>query len=243
MVAHYSIRVLKVIHYGDYLTELTVKSGKTAFISYLSLIKGYSHMILHLFPLDKSVINEAIDFSRSFKDVKCVETIKGPGIQPFLYIVKRNYGVLRAIAKVKALKVGPVIVENGVKLFPIMIPNGMESKLIRLVKKYSPTRVRVSITKPSYLKHLELPLLSYPHYITFLNLTEYEFQVLKEAYESGYFDWPKRTNLDKLAKSLGLSKTTVLEHIRKAERKILKYFLEYIAEPSPYEKRNIKKAQ
>lgn len=185
-------------------------------------------MIFHLFPLNKSIINEAIDFSRSFKDVKYAETLKGPGVQPFIYMIKRNYGVLKAIAEVKAIKIGPVIVKDGIKLFPLMVPKGMEGRLVRLVKEYSPTEVKVSIAKLNYLRCLELPLLSCPHFIASPDLTEYEFQILKEAYEAGYFEWPKRTNLDNLAKKLGLSKTTVLEHIRKAERKILKYYLRYV---------------
>jgi len=225
----YSIRALKVIHYGDYLTELTAKSRRTVLINYLSLIKGHSHMIFQLFPLSKTTVDEAIDLSKSYRDVKCAEALRGPGIQPSIYMVKRNYGVLRAIAEVKALKIGPVIVNKGVKVFPVMIPKGMEGKLIRLVKRYSPTEVRVTIIKPNYLRFTELPLLSHSHFITFPNLTECELQVLKKAYETGYFEWPRRINLDGLARKLGLAKSTVLEHLRKAEKKILEHYLGCLA--------------
>lgn len=225
----YSIRMLKVIHYGDYLTDLTAKTRKIVLINYLSLIKGYSHMIFQLLPSHKSTVDEAIDLSKSYRDVKYAESLKGPGIQPFIFMVKRNYGVLRAIADVKALKIGPVMVNRGVKIFPVVIPKGMKSRLIRLVKEYSPTEVRVAIIKPNYLRFTEPSFQSFSRFITFPSLTVCEFQILKEAYEAGYFEWPRKINLDYLAKKLGLAKPTVSEHIRKAEKKILRHYLENLA--------------
>lgn len=56
-------------------------------------------------------------------------------------------------------------------------------------------------------------------------LTTNEIEVLKHAFISGYFDYPKQITLDALASSLGLSKVTVDIHIRKAVRKILEEML------------------
>ncbi len=52
-------------------------------------------------------------------------------------------------------------------------------------------------------------------------LTTNEIEVLKQAFISGYFDYPRQMNLDALASSLRLSKVTVSIHLRKAVRKIL----------------------
>jgi len=226
MKIRYSIRELEVVHYGDYLTELTARKNRVVFINYLSLIKGDSHMILQILPSSKSSIEEALDLSKSYGDVKYAEVLRGAGFQPFLFMIKKNYGVLKALAEVRGLKVGPVIVSGGVKKFPILISREEENKLKMLVKKYSPVEVKVKMTKPTYLRYIESPLLSSLHLTTTLNLTEREFQVLKKAYEEGYFEWPRRIDLNNLAKELNLSKPTVLEYIRKAERKILKHYLE-----------------
>lgn len=54
-----------------------------------------------------------------------------------------------------------------------------------------------------------------------LKLSKRQFEVLLFAYKSGYFDNPRRITLRELAQILGLSPSTVKEHLRKAERKIL----------------------
>jgi hypothetical protein len=52
-------------------------------------------------------------------------------------------------------------------------------------------------------------------------LTEKQRQVLKTAYDSGYYDVPRKINSEKLAKSMKLVKSTVVEHLRKTEKYLL----------------------
>jgi predicted DNA binding protein len=52
-------------------------------------------------------------------------------------------------------------------------------------------------------------------------LTRAQERVLQMAYELGYFEIPRRTNLDKLAKRLEISKATLDVMIRRAQKKII----------------------
>jgi hypothetical protein len=52
-------------------------------------------------------------------------------------------------------------------------------------------------------------------------LTEKQRRILILAYELGYFDVPRRINSDELANRLDLTGSTVVEHLRKAERRLL----------------------
>jgi hypothetical protein len=54
-----------------------------------------------------------------------------------------------------------------------------------------------------------------------LTLSESELQILKIAYSTGYYELPKRTYLEGISMLAGLSKSTVEEHLRKAENKII----------------------
>lgn len=58
-----------------------------------------------------------------------------------------------------------------------------------------------------------------------MSLTNGQRKTLIEAYNKGYFDLPRKTGSEKLAKSLGLSKSTVSEHLRKAEKMLLDQIL------------------
>lgn len=52
-------------------------------------------------------------------------------------------------------------------------------------------------------------------------LTAKQSEILALAIEHGYFDSPARVSADVMAKLTGLSRSTVMEHLRKAEGKVL----------------------
>lgn len=52
-------------------------------------------------------------------------------------------------------------------------------------------------------------------------LTERQREVLETAHDMGYFDSPRRTNATELADEMGISLSTVTEHLTVAQRKIL----------------------
>ncbi|WP_290596331.1 MULTISPECIES: helix-turn-helix domain-containing protein [unclassified Archaeoglobus] len=66
------------------------------------------------------------------------------------------------------------------------------------------------------------------------SLSAKQKKVLVEAYRSGYFEYPRRVNLNDLAKKLGLAKSTCLHHIRLSEQKILKRIIEEIKDREPH---------
>lgn len=52
-------------------------------------------------------------------------------------------------------------------------------------------------------------------------LTTQQREAIEHAREAGYYKWPRQTSTRELASDLGVSKTTLLEHLRKAEAKLL----------------------
>lgn len=55
-------------------------------------------------------------------------------------------------------------------------------------------------------------------------LSERQREAFELAKREGYYQWPRETSAIDLAENLGVSKTTFLEHLRKAEAKILGEF-------------------
>lgn len=53
------------------------------------------------------------------------------------------------------------------------------------------------------------------------SLTERQRDVLISAFKLGYYDIPRKLDSDELANRLNLANSTVVEHIRKAERRML----------------------
>lgn len=56
-------------------------------------------------------------------------------------------------------------------------------------------------------------------------LTAKQREIVVEAMKTGYYDYPKRINSEALSKRIGISKATLLEHLRKAEGRLLKNLL------------------
>ncbi|WP_456477866.1 helix-turn-helix domain-containing protein [Geoglobus ahangari] len=59
-------------------------------------------------------------------------------------------------------------------------------------------------------------------------------RVLVEAYRRGYFEWPRKTSVDELARSFGIAKSTCLHHLRIAESKIMKKIIEELKDKEPH---------
>lgn len=53
-------------------------------------------------------------------------------------------------------------------------------------------------------------------------------EVLNTAIEMGYYEMPRATTLEELAERVGVAKTTVSQHLRKAERKVIEFVAQYL---------------
>lgn len=63
------------------------------------------------------------------------------------------------------------------------------------------------------------------------DLTEKQRRVLETAYHEGYFEQPRAQSADDVAAALGISRSTFLQHLRTAERKLLADLLAWQDEP------------
>lgn len=90
------------------------------------------------------------------------------------------------------------------------------SQMIRELDSYYEIKIiEFKKAKIKYMYNLNI----LPH------LSEKQKEALILAIEEGYYDYPRKTTIEKLSKYMKVSKSTFEEHLRKAENKILKFFV------------------
>ncbi|MEM2294209.1 MAG: helix-turn-helix domain-containing protein [Nitrososphaerota archaeon] len=65
-------------------------------------------------------------------------------------------------------------------------------------------------------------------------LSNKQLNIINLAYVKGYYEWPREISITELAALMNLSKSTVCEHVHKAESKIIKHLLNNILPYSRY---------
>lgn len=83
-------------------------------------------------------------------------------------------------------------------------------KFIDLVKEQAGTIVNMSFKKAVYQRQDLLSL-----------LTDKQREILVTAYKNGYYEYPKKINSKGLADKVNISKATLVQHLRKAEGRIV----------------------
>ncbi|MGA2522728.1 MAG: helix-turn-helix domain-containing protein [Candidatus Bathyarchaeia archaeon] len=78
---------------------------------------------------------------------------------------------------------------------------------------------------PVHYKVISIMDARFPPRSPLARLTAKQREVLLSAYKLGYYDLPRRTGSEELAKKFGLVKSTLVAHRRKAERRLLKEML------------------
>jgi predicted DNA binding protein len=58
------------------------------------------------------------------------------------------------------------------------------------------------------------------------DLTEKQLSAITSAFLSGYYEWPRESTAEEIADSMGISASTLHQHLRRAHQKILTLTLE-----------------
>lgn len=102
------------------------------------------------------------------------------------------------------------LISGGIENISIILPRSQVSELKQRL---------TSLGEIQYFSEKEVDEEKFLHFN--MTLSESELKILKTAYEKGYYEMPKRCYLSDIARFTNLSKSTVDEHLRKAESKII----------------------
>ncbi|NHJ47322.1 MAG: hypothetical protein FK733_05985 [Asgard group archaeon] len=156
------------------------------------------------------------------------EDIDIPSTAETMSIISSHNNRYTCLAKVKVLRAFhgvlaqfdidiiwdvPIILNNQKMVFSIIADDVNAKKFIEAIK------VVGDIIKITFQGT------DYSGFNLLHSLTERQKEIVIEAKRSGYYDYPRKLNGDQLAKKLGISKPALIEHLRKAEKRIINFIL------------------
>ncbi|MEJ2248711.1 MAG: helix-turn-helix domain-containing protein [Candidatus Lokiarchaeota archaeon] len=97
--------------------------------------------------------------------------------------------------------------------FSLITENQYLDRFLRQLHKYGKIKL-VRVQKPNHSRENLLD-----------NLTPRQRDAILLAKNLGYYEWPRRLNATQIAKYMNISKSTLIEHLRKAENSLINQIL------------------
>lgn len=139
-------------------------------------------------------------------------------------------GVFAALEAHNMTVVWPAIYRDGVEIYTVLALSRtrLDALLERLREIGDVQLERVADVSPDALK-VSVSLADLTS-----GLTQRQLDILRRAIDQGYYNSPRRVQLEALARSFGISRSTLDEHLRKAERTLLHAFGEVLSADPAY---------
>ena len=168
-------------------------------------------IVEHLFELqvDPSQVEDLMKIIRKDRDVIEVEFLKSKDGHVYGSVSSKRCTVCKEVTRSKCFLTSLVIGTQGQPHWTVLGGNESFKGLVTGLEKY---RVPYHLRLLKELQESEL-------------LTHRQREILSMAYESGYFDFPKKTGLKGLAQRTGVKESTLAEILRRAQKKVLRDYL------------------
>ncbi|AFZ69956.1 putative DNA binding protein [Caldisphaera lagunensis DSM 15908] len=136
--------------------------------------------------------------------------------------VKEGHGIVKTLVKYDSALLMPTIAGDNYERFLILLKN--KKNLDSFIKE---------ITSGNKILNIDYNEASTGIIISWMskvlldvgNISKREYEVLYNAYKYGYFNWPRKINVDALSKKLEISQPNLLYHLRNSIYKLLSNIL------------------
>lgn len=95
---------------------------------------------------------------------------------------------------------------------------------VSLIERFGP--VRIEHVSQDFERRITPSVTEWAN--LFEAITPRRRRVLNTALEAGYFDLPRGCTLEDIADEVGIAKTTASQHLRKAEKDLMEFFIKYL---------------
>ncbi len=218
------------INHLCWFCDITDRNPDATLVSTLSQVHGDN--ITNTIQLNSPDPKKDIERIRKHPLVKNVEIITHSSNSALL-VVTSSYEAMtyRILHQTNVKMLESPVTKDGVDSEILLAPSHKE--MSELIKRLSEDKdyADVKLKKKRYLKKEDSPSLNVFRTSGFFDLqsakellTSKQLEVFQLACDYGYYEVPKKISIEELAEKLDLSPSTLAEHLRKAEAKLLPVF-------------------
>lgn len=154
-------------------------------------------------------IGELEPFLKSLPEIRKYSILSQSSDRAEVITWAEQSSIIENIIKMNCVFVGPTVVQDGVENWHIMAPTRDELKSV--------IGALEQCADIAYIRNGDTPGGSD-------GLTEKQALALRTAIDLGYFDTPRRASIKQVSERMGVSPSTAIEHLRKAEKKVLENY-------------------
>ncbi|WP_232463160.1 helix-turn-helix domain-containing protein [Sulfolobus acidocaldarius] len=220
MMQIYKVR-MRVKHDACW-TQETSGYDVTANVKYLFplVAKNSVFEIVELYSNTKTQLTDFIDvLSRKYRNnIKIIRVDRNKSSKTALLYYFKNFenSITKAMMNSNAIVVN-LTVSDGIEDWQVYTFNKRDQLETQISEELKKINVEVENLDFDRVEMDEVK----SEMMILSSLTPTERQILYTAYKMGFFDYPKKTKLEELAKMYGVTKVALDRHIRNAIRKVL----------------------
>ncbi|VVC03531.1 HTH DNA binding domain protein [Candidatus Bilamarchaeum dharawalense] len=205
---HYEMKFC-IHHFGCYSDNFnTLFPGVSVQCFNMQFIGKDAVDLFHFFNTN-SLSQSIVNYLKKHKSVKKVQVLEERDGDLYLKIISRRVGKVKTISEV-------VFTNNCYYLKPLTYENNCEVWIIGSSSKENLTKVVEQAQKEGEVKIVYIKKGVFKDF-----LTKQERRAIMAAHVLGYYYWPRKTDVRKIAAQLHISKTALLSALRRAEAKII----------------------
>mgnify|MGYP005840670731 FL=1 len=148
------------------------------------------------------------NFLRTLPEIKKYSILSRSSDRAEVITWAEQGSIVENLLSMNCVFIGPTIIKDGIENWHIMAPSHEELR-----------DAMASIERHADIAYIRNKDSDFAFDRT--GLTEKQSKVLMMAIEMGYFDTPRLASIEDVAVKLGVAPSTAIEHLRKAEKKVL----------------------
>jgi hypothetical protein len=157
-------------------------------------------------------INELSRFLDSLPEIKKYSILSKFANRAEVITWAQQSSIIENLIKTNCVFIGPTVIKDGIENWHIMAPAREDlQSAISSLEKYADI---------AYIRNND------PENIPDdIGLTAKQLSTLTAAVDLGFFDSPRKASIEDIAVKMGMAPSTAIEHLRKAEKKILENYV------------------